>query len=112
MNSLTKQISKYLKSLGFKEENLVWTFSREIESPGATLIINGQRMQQPGQKMQVEVVVEAIEGGSIKTVDKEDLEELTQVVFRVKHGESHGEFEECLYNDDFIRFKQIMQEIL
>ena len=88
-------------------------YNKEIiqYSGGQTIVINGQRMEQPGQQIKIMQSVLFNGDGWIADKDESNKQNFTQVVFEVKSNVQEIIYEECIYWDDTQRVKELIYQI-
>lgn len=101
-------IHNLLTSIGFTNTNEVYEWNRQIQQRGQTIIINGQRMDQPGQTITISYKIEIVGDGCMMDTNDNIEREFTQIRFEVG-GDVH---EECFYWDDFTYFENILKQII
>ena len=64
-------INKRLTDGGFikDQENEIWAVEKDIHSGGRTIIVNGRRIDQPGELRSIKFIVEIFGEGEIKEND-------------------------------------------
>ena len=80
-------------------------------SGGQTIVINGQRMEQPGQQIKIMQSVLFNGDGWIADNDESNKQNFTQVVFEVKSDIQEIIYEECIYWDDAQRVRELINQI-
>ena len=89
------------------------TYSKETigYTGGQTIIVNGQRMEQPGQQIKITQSIKLNGDGCISNMDDSCRRDFTQIIFSIGSGEHEDTYEECIYWDDANRVKQIIDQI-
>lgn len=89
------------------------TYSKETigYTGGQTIIVNGQRMEQPGQQVRITQSIKFNGDGWISNMDDSCRRNFTQIIFSIDTGEYADTYEECIYWDDINRVKQIINQI-
>lgn len=89
------------------------TYSKETigYTGGQTIIVNGQRMEQPGQQVRITQSIKFNGDGWISNMDDSGRRNFTQIIFSIDTGEYADTYEECIYWDDTNRVKQIINQI-
>lgn len=105
-------IETLLTQLGFTKVDNGFERTQQQRHGGQVTIINGQRMEQPGQIVTIKNTVTFNGDGWISNKDDTNKREFTQVIFEVfTNGNSQGSAEQCMYwdsHDDVITMvKQI-----
>ena len=80
-------------------------------SGGQTIVINGQRMEQPGQQIRISNEIRFIGDGWIADEDESNKQNFTQVVFEVKSDVQEIIYEECIYWGDAQRVRELINQI-
>jgi hypothetical protein len=80
-------------------------------SGGQTIVINGQRMEQPGQQIKISNVIRFIGDGWIADKDESNKQNFTQVVFEIKSDVQEIIYEECIYWNDAQRVRELINQI-
>lgn len=101
-------IRNTLTSIGFAEDNNTYEWKRQVRQRGQTIVINGQRMDQPGQTITISYKIEIIGDGCVMDVNDNIERGFTQIRFEV-NGDT---LEECFYQDDFPYFENILKQII
>lgn len=78
---------------------------------GQTIIINGQRMEQPGQQVKITQSIILNEDGWISNLDDSNKQDFTQVVFSIANDDQEDNYEECIYWNDTQRVKELINQI-
>jgi hypothetical protein len=107
-NEFMDNIHNLLTSIGFTNTNGVYEWDRQVQQRGQTIVINGQRMDQPGQTIIIPYRIEIIGDGCVMAEDDNIEQEFTQIRFEV-NGDIH---EECFKWDDFAHFENILKQII
>lgn len=93
-----------------KQADNVYVGLQQTEQPGATININGQVIQQPGQIIINRFVITCLGPGWVSNVDDTDKREFEQVRYQVFQNDTEVScIEECIYFEDF---KCIMNNFL
>ena len=108
LNEVESTIYKY--SFTKMDDN---TYSKETigYTGGQTIIVNGQRMEQPGQQIKITYSIKFNGDGWVSNMDDSGRRDFTQIIFSVGSGEHEDTYEECIYWDDTDRVKQIINQI-
>jgi hypothetical protein len=94
-------IQELLQSKGFKEVDNNWQRIQQHRLPGQIISINGQRLEQPGQIIEVKYSVHFNEDGWVSNEDETIKRDFTQIHLIIKEGETTQlDHEECFYWDD------------
>lgn len=111
MDSLCNHIEATLNGKGFtKRDDKKWILPKQFQQPGQVMVINGQRMEQPSQIINVEFVVDVMGVGYIKSPDKE--EDLLYIIFSVNQNEDEVKtYSFGFYKDDAQYFDQVLSNI-
>lgn len=110
-----KHIEDVLSSRGFKKiENpdidQHWENIKTVKTQGQVLIINGQRMEQPAQDIDIKYVFKILGEGSITDEDKEVPIVCTN--FSVQEGQNESsDIGVAFYYDDFEMFNTVFSQI-
>lgn len=90
------------------------TYSKDTiqYSGGQTIVINGQRMEQPGQQIKISNVIRFNGDGWIANEAESNKQNFTQVVFEVKSDTQEIIYEECIYWNDTQRVKELINQIV
>lgn len=102
---LIEEIKGVLEASEFvkKTEN-IWERETQIKQQGHTMIINGQRIQQPDQIIDLKYKVELCGSGSLENEDGSNHQDFEMVCIQVIQGEEViQESNDSIYNiDEFI----------
>lgn len=115
MSLLTDTAYNRLESFGFNpsEDKTSWEKTINTRTQGQTVIINGQRHDQPGKEITLKCSIVFKEGAWVENIDGSKHEDLTQVHFRITHDENIlKDYEEIFYNDDSEIFEKILIKFL
>lgn len=101
-------VHRLLTSMGFTNTNNVYEWNRQIQQHRQTIIINGQRVEQPGKTITITYRIEIVGDGCVMD-NKNNVEyEFTQIRF-----EAGGDvYEEGFYWDDFLYFEEVIKQII
>lgn len=113
-HSILEEIASYLQTKNFVQEELkLFKLQRTLVQPGATMVINGQQVQQSGQELIHTVRVEFFGSGIVE--EGTDHEERFEIIrFGVEDlmagGKSGQEFEhmEGFYPGELNRFIEML----
>jgi serine protease inhibitor len=105
-------ILTHLKQLGFVE--VVDGYKRTVEqrTPGRTISINGQVMEQPGSLITITQSVYFIGDGWITNEDGTNKREFSQIKIEITQGDTTSSMEECYYWDEADRFINTLKLII
>ena len=103
-----EQVSSLLLQAGFIQNANIYTLEKKIHQGGQTIVINGQRMDQPGKVLTVKYEVEIVGDGCIMNVNDEVEESFTQI----RISTPGGSIEEGFYWDDFEWFRTVFNKII
>ena len=115
MSLLTDTAYNRLESFGFNhsEDKTSWEKTINTRTQGQTVIINGQRHDQPGKEIILKCSIVFKEGAWVENIDGSKHEDLTQVHFRITQDENIiKDYEEILYNDDSEIFEKVLIRFL
>ena len=110
-----KFIDSRLNELGFNkdQEKELWIYEKDIQGAARTIIINNQRMDQPGESHHVKFAVNVYGEGEMKDVESEKVDSFVQIDFNVYQDEqdvsSYPTF--CVFYDDQILFNSLLNKI-
>ena len=95
-------VNQVLTGLAFS--NIGDDYVREVvrSTGGQVIMINGQRMEQPGQQYTIKYIVRFNGDGWVMNEDETNQRPFTQVVFECSTNNSEPQYltEECLYWDE------------
>ena len=113
MNNLYNHIESTLNGKGFTKNDNKWSLTKQIQQPCQIMIINGQRMEQPGQVINIEYIVELLGEGYIETTNIPDTRnDILYMNFITKQGEDELNSNAFgLYDDDSEYFNIILASI-
>ena len=106
-------ILTHLKQLGFVE--VVDGYKRTVEqrTPGRTISINGQVMEQPGSLITITQSVYFIGDGWVTNEDGTNKREFSQIKIEIAQDkDTIGSIEECYYWDEADRFINILKQVI
>lgn len=108
-------INEQLIGLGFSKESEVevWGCEKDIQSGGGTIIINGQRHDQPGETHHLRFEVEVFGDGEMKDVDTCEIDQFIEINFNIYQDKisvsEHPTF--CLFFNDNDLFNTLLNKI-
>ena len=106
-------IKSALYNYGFKEEGENYLKNIQFRTPGQVMIINGQRMEHPGEIIETVYKVNIIGDGWVSNTDGVDKEEFTQIGFEIYQNQEKIWGEEfCFYWDNPNNFNIILNQVL
>jgi hypothetical protein len=82
-----KHVFDFLTSNGFTQRDNQWLKEKVYKQPGSSMIINGQRFQQPGSEIKVTYKVIIEPDCSISNIDDTNEIPLSIIYFSVKYGD-------------------------
>ena len=102
-----------LNEYGFKQDDQEFKRIEFRQQPGQSIIINGQRMDQPPQNIEIVKLFTIIGDGYVENGDGSNRKDFTQINFKVfVENEEQGSFEEGFYWDDFEYFKNVIKQLI
>lgn len=105
MENLIKSIDEHLKSIGFDKNDDTYSRTLQIQQPGATININGQVMQQPGQVIPCQYICEYTGEGWVDNV------QMAMIRFCIMKGEEVAlDYVEGIYLDEIEYFKKLCNQ--
>jgi len=108
-------INTRLSELGFvrETENELWKITRDVKSPGRTIIINGQRQDEPEQTTHIEYCVNVFGDGGVADENGENLKPFVEIEFYIINDEQkHMDWPVfCMYFDDQYLFNSLLNKI-
>lgn len=103
---LIQHIDNRLNSV-FVKDGERWTLDKEQQGPPQTIIVNGQKLNQPGLTRHVNMLFEVFGDGMMKEGEKE--EPFIQLHIKLDvDGQTNLDTEECIYYDEI----DIIDELL
>jgi len=113
-DSFVEWIDKRLTGLNFckSEDSEMWSLERDVQTAGQTMIINGQRMDQPGQVRHLKFQVEIFGDGEVKDVSAERIDPFVEINFYVFENDSRiSEWPTfCVFFDDNLLFDSLLNK--
>ena len=108
-----KWINERLIGLGFSNDNSFWRSERNIQTPTQTIVINGQRVDRPGETRRIVFQVELFGDGIMKDVESGTEDPFIELNFSVDEGNGMEDVGPtfCLYYDDQLLFNNVISEI-
>ena len=103
-----------IMSTHFTKDGETWTLERDVTKGGGVMIINGQRMNNPGETHHLKLTVEVVGEGGQRTVGSETFEEFLMIDFTSNEDDGPDQPmspTECLYYDDFDYFDQLVHHL-
>ena len=101
-----EELDKMLIAKGFSGNNNIWTKSFSAQTQSSVMIINGQRMEQPGQPIQILYKLEVIGDGEVSG------DQFSQINFKIQQGkEVVVDLEECIYYDELKLINEIINKL-
>ena len=108
-------IDKRLTGLSFTKdsEKEIWINERNVQSSPRTIVINGQRHDQPGETHYLKFEVEVFGEGGMKDVDTEIVKSFVEVNFNVyQDNQDVSEWPTfCMFFDDQFLFDSLLNKI-
>ena len=108
-------INKRLTKLSFTKdpEKEVWINERDVQSSSRTIVINGQRHDQPGETHHLKFEVEVFGDGEMKDIDTEVVNPFIEVNFNVfQDGHDMSDWPTfCMFFDDQLLFDSLLNKI-
>lgn len=105
MENLINLIDEHLKSIGLERNDDIYSRTFQIQQPGATISINGQVMQQPGQVIPCQYICEYTGEGWI------DDTQMAMIRFCIMRGEEVAlDYVEGIYLDEIEYFKKLCNQ--
>ena len=112
MKTFTEQISQLLGTYGFTETDNVFTLTKEVAQPGQTMIINGQRFEQPGKTIEVINRVYMLGDGWVSNLDDTNKQDMLWIKFEALiENESQGDITHAFYANDYDQFNNMLCKI-
>ena len=118
METLKKKIIERLESAGFKlkddpiSDEKVWCRKTTITQPGASIVINGQHMHQPGEKHEIDQEFMLYYNLDVKDVETGRVDTSIMCWFRVWDNEQLiQDIEINFYPDEFDYFNNLCGKI-
>ena len=114
-DSFIEWIDKRLTGLSFckSEDSESWTLEKEDHRNGTTMIINGRRIDQPGEVRHLKFQVEVFGEGDMKDVGTERTDPFVEINFYVFENDflisEYPTF--CMFFDDNILFDSLLNKI-
>ena len=111
-----KFVNDRLKEIGFIKDSETehWTLDTNIRTGGGVMVVNGQRMENPGEIYHVVFNVEVVGEGSMKDVDTGVEENFTEMDFYMIESEIRHDLTPtmCMYFDDQNEFNMVLNNML
>ena len=114
METLKQKIKEHLESNGFEVdmENVSWKKTETHMTGGATMSINGQTFQQPGQQINVTKHFTILYDCTVSDVDGQDPHDSLMCNFEVYEGDHQvQDLEINIYCDEFDFFNNLTRKI-
>lgn len=112
---IIKFIDERLNELGFNkdQEKELWVCEKDIQGATRTVIINNQRMDQPGESHHIKMVVNVYGEGEMKDIKTEKVDSFVQVDFNTyRDGQDVSDYPTfCIFYDDQILFNSLLNKI-
>lgn len=99
-------IKEKMESNGFQSDENKYIKKSQIQQPGTIMIINGRKVEQPGNIIEIEMVLECLGEGF---VDEEPFELIGFTVYR--GDETIFELNQSFYYNEFELFDNICMRI-
>lgn len=110
-----KYIDDQLKNFGFEKdsEKEIWACEKDVQSRGQTIIINGQRHDEPGQPHHIKYEVELYGDGEMKDDTTGKIDQFIEINFNVYQDEINvSEYPTfCMFFDDQMLFNSVLNKI-
>lgn len=103
-----------LKQLGFAEVADGYKRTLQQRTPGRTISINGQIMEQPGSLVTINQSIYFIGDGWVadNNEDETNKREFTQIKIEITQDDTIGSMEECYYWDEADRFINTLKRVI
>lgn len=99
------EFDSFLSSYGFEKNNDTYSRAFQIQQQGATISINGQVMQQPGQVIPCQYICEYTGEGWVDDV------QMAMIRFCIMKGEDAAlDYVEGIYLDEIEYFKKLCNQ--
>jgi len=114
-DSFIEWIDKRLTGLNFckSEDSESWSLEKEDHRNGTTMIINGRRIDQPGEVRHLKFQVEVFGEGDMKDISTERTDPFVEINFYVFENDflisEYPTF--CMFFDDNILFDSLLNKI-
>ena len=114
-DSFIEWIDKRLTGLSFckSEDSESWTLEKEVQGNEMTVIVNGRRVDQPGEVRHLKFQVEVFGDGEMKDVSTERIDPFVEINFYVFENDflisEYPTF--CMFFDDNILFDSLLNKI-
>lgn len=110
--SFLTKIEEYLISVGFDKIEDTFISKRQVQQPGQTMIINGKRMMNPGQVIDVKFEVLLVGPGSMLNKNGECERKFDVIEFHIiQNGEYMVDYSNSFNWDEFGIFKMYCEKI-
>ena len=113
-DSFVEWIDKILKGMNFckPEDSESWILEKEDHRNGTTMIINGHRIDRPGEARHLKFQVEVFGDGDIKDVSTEQIDPFVEINFYIFENDSLiSEWPTfCMFFDDNILFDSLLKK--
>ena len=112
-DDLIKHIDEALSGY-FTKDGEKWTCERMVSRGGGVVIINGQRINQPGQQHRLCLTVEVVGNGDIREDGSDRVDEFVMIDFTAKEDDGPERSmspTECIYYDEFDYFDQLTHNL-
>lgn len=111
-----KFVDERLKSIGFikNPENNLWTLDHDVRVGGGVMIVNGQRINNPGELRHISFNIEEVGEGGMKDVENSVEEGFIEMDFyMIENGKrQYLTPTMCMYFDDRDEFNNVMNAVL
>ena len=109
-------INDTLNRFGFIKESdgERWILNHDIQTGGSVVVVNGQRINNPGEIHHIEFNIEVVGNGSMKDTDSNIEEEFIEIDFYAIENEIRQDITPtmCMYFDDNNEFNELINNIL
>lgn len=110
-----KYINDTLVSKNFTKEpeKETWIYTRDVQTGGQTIVINGQRHDQPGEIHHIKFCVEVYGNGDVKDIKTEIVSPFIEINFSVFDNDKPENVGPtfCIYHDDNMLFNELVNKI-
>lgn len=108
-----EHVESFLEEHGYENVATNTYEKTQIGSTGGqVVVINGQRMETPGQQIKIKHIVTLRGDGYIVDDDDNNCREFTQIVFETTvNDEPRAQLEHCFYWDEPNEIMKVMNEI-
>jgi sulfur carrier protein ThiS len=112
-DQFTSKVNEFLEKLGFVKNENIYELNKNFVQKKQVIIVNGQRMEQPGQNVNIKYVITDLGDGYISNVD--DSNKIDLIFYKIEvyvQDVLEGEYSSGYGFDEYDRLEREWSNIL